>query len=465
MKSRFGEAWRGPGGVGEVLGIAYPLILSHLSFTLQTFVDRLLLTWYSTDAVAGAVAGLFAVWALISLFTGTGEYLTTFIAQYAGARRQERIGAAVWQGIYFAAGAGALCALAAPLAGPFFAWSGHDPAVREYEVAYASTLLAGGLPVVLMATLSSFFAGRGATLVVLKVNVLVTLVNVVLSYLWIFGYAGFPRAGVVGAARATILSHAVGALAYLALVLAPSARSQYGTLSGWRFEAPLFRRLIRFGLPSGLQYSIEILAFALFLGVVGRLGSVELAATGIAFNLNGLVFVPMMGLGLGVSALVARHLGAGDPAHAERSTWSGLGIAFVYMGLWSSLYLLVPGGLLAPYAAGAHDASFPAVERLAIVLLRFVALYSIFDMVNLICASGLRGAGDTAYTMRATLVLAWAGMLLPTWLACTYLGAGIYVAWTAASGYVVVLGLFMLRRFRAGAWKALRVIEAAPAGA
>jgi MATE family multidrug resistance protein len=98
------------------------------------------------------------------------------------------------------------------------------------------------------------------------------------------------------------------------------------------------------------------------------------------------------------------------------------------MAFWSSLYLLAPGWLLAPYAAGARDPGFPEVEALTRVLLRFVAVYSVFDMINLVCASGLRGAGDTAYTMRVTLVLAWAGMLLPTWLACSFLGAGIYVA-------------------------------------
>src|SRR5512141_2237568 len=112
--------WSGAGGGREVAILAYPLILSHLSFTIQTFVDRLLLTWYSAEAVAGAVTGLFAVWSLVALFTGTGEYLTTFVAQYVGAGRPARVGPAVWQGLYFAGGAGVLLALLAPLAGPVF---------------------------------------------------------------------------------------------------------------------------------------------------------------------------------------------------------------------------------------------------------------------------------------------------------------------------------------------------------
>src|SRR5271169_4630271 len=112
--------WSGPGGGREVLVLSYPLILSQMSFTVQTFVDRLFLTWYSPAAVAGAVTGLFAVWGLIGLFTGTGEFLTTFIAQYLGAGRPERIGPVVWQGIYFSVVAGLGIACLAPLADPVF---------------------------------------------------------------------------------------------------------------------------------------------------------------------------------------------------------------------------------------------------------------------------------------------------------------------------------------------------------
>jgi MATE family multidrug resistance protein len=442
--------------------VAYPLVLGHMSFTLQTFLDRVFLTWYSPDAVAGAITGLFITWALISLFLATGEYTGTFVAQYHGAQRPERIGPALWQGIYFAGLAGVLIAGVSPFAGAIFDRAGHDPRVRGYEVEFASLLMRGAFPVVLMGTLSSFFAGRSETLTVLRVNILATLTNVVLDYAWIFGNLGFPRAGVRGAALATITAQSLGCFVYLWLILRKDTRRRYATLSGWRFDPALFGRLLRFGFPSGLQVSLEILAFALFLVLVGRLGTVELAATGLAFNLNGVVWVPMVGLGLGVSSIVGRYQGAGRPELAERTTYSAIVIALAYMSVCSSLYFLAPSYLLAPYRAGADAALFPALERLASVLLRFVAVYSVFDMVSLMCASGLRGAGDTAFAMRATIGIGFLAMLLPTYLACTFLGGGIYTAWCFASLYPFLLGTLLLRRFRAGGWKELRVIEPAP---
>jgi MATE family multidrug resistance protein len=444
------------------VALAYPLILGHLSFTVQTFVDRVFLTWYSPEAVAGAVTGLFAVWSVIALFTGTGEYLTTFVAQYLGAGRRERIGPALWQGVYFSLGTGLFVAALSPLAQPVFDLAGHAPEIRIPEVQYARALLLGASPVILMATLSTFFAGRGQTQAVLRVNVLATVVNLVLDYLLIFGNAGFPEMGVTGAALGTILSQVAGAAVYVAIILKPEYRRAYRTLAGWRPEPWLVARLVRFGMPTGLQYSLEVGAFAVFMVIVGRIGALELAASGIAFNLNMIVFMPMVGLAIAVSSLVGRHLGADRPDVAERAVGSALRISFVYMAACGLLYVLGAPLLLAPYAAGADPATWPRIAEVATVLLRFVAVYSIFDMVNLVHAAGLRGAGDTVYPMALTLVLAWGAMLLPAWVGCVVMGAGAYFAWTTASLYVLLLGLLMRRRFRTGRWKSMRVIEPAP---
>ena len=334
--------------------------------------------------------------------------------------------------------------------------------MRGYEVAYARALMLGAFPVILMATLSAFFAGRGQTQAILGVNVIATLVNVVCDWLLIFGNAGFPEMGVTGAALGTILSQVVGAAVYLALLLRPEFRKAYRTLAGWRPEPGLVLRLVRFGMPTGLQYSLEVGAFAVFMVIVGRIGTLELAASGIAFNLNMIVFMPMVGLAIAVSSLVGRYLGADRPEVAERAVRSALAMSFAYMAACGLLYVLGATLLLAPYGAGADPATWPRIAEIATVLLRFVAVYSIFDMMNLIHAAGLRGAGDTVYPMALTFVLAWIAMLVPAWVGCVVLGAGAYFAWTMASLYVFLLGLLMRRRFRAGHWKAMRVIEPAP---
>jgi multidrug resistance protein, MATE family len=461
VTDRFIALWRGPGGVREVLSIGLPLILSQMSYTLQAFVDRVFLTWYSPEAVAGAVTAGFMVWSIVGIFIGTGEYLTAFIGQYYGARRYTRVGIALWQGFYFALLAGAVLVALVPLMTLIFHWAGHAPAVQRYELEYAGIFLGGSGAAVMMATLSTFFAGRGKTRVILLVNVVLTCIHMALDWWWIFDGPGHMGWGVRGAAAAAVASQVIGACAYAILILRPSARATYGTLAGWRFDPALFRRLLRFGLPTGLQFSLEIFAFALFMLIVGRIGTVPLAATSLAFSLNMIVFMPTLGLGVGVSSLVARYLGAEQPELAERSTWSAFGISLSYMTVCSLAYVLLPRVLLAPYAAASVHGSFGPVTEVAVVLLRFVAFYSIFDMSSAIFAAGLRGAGDTAYPMKVTLVFSWVALLIPTYVACVMFGLGLYAAWTAATLYVFCLGVMMQRRFRKGGWKSLRIVEPA----
>ena len=64
-----------------------------------------------------------------------------------------------------------------------------------------------------------------------------------------------------------------------------------------------------------------------------------------------------------------------------------------------------------------------------------------------------------AYPLKATIVLSWGAMLGPAFLLCVFLGGGVRTAWSTATAYVILLGILMFRRFRAGGWKSLRVIE------
>jgi MATE family multidrug resistance protein len=440
--------WRGDAGGKEVLDLGFPLILSMMSVTIQHFVNRIFLTWWSAEAVAGVTTGGFAMWVVTGLFNGTAEYATPFVSQYVGAKREDRIGAVVYQAAYFAGLAGLLGFGLSYFVTPLFDLVGHAPSIRAHEIAYSRIMLRGTFPVVLMVALSTYFAGRGRTKVVLAVTLLATALNVLFDWVLIFGKAGFPALGTVGAADATVASQALGALIYFVLIVRAPQRVAHG-FRDFAFRPGIFLRLLKLGVPSGLQPSLEILAFALFMFVIGNIGVAPLAATAIAFNLNTIVFLPAVGLGYGVSTLVARYLGMGRPALADRAIKSGLVISQIYMVGCSAGYLLAPGFLLAPYAAGADPARFAEIGSIATVLLRFVAFYS----------GGLKGAGDTRFPMTATVVISWAAMLLPTWWFCVRGGAGVYVAWAFATLYVVLLGVVMFVRYRKGEWQELRVIE------
>ncbi len=452
------KRWSEEGGYRQLLAVAFPLILSTGSWSVQHFVDRMFLAWHSPEAVAASMPAGMLNFALVCLFIGTANFVGTFVAQYAGAQRHDRIGPSLWQGIYLSLIGGAMVTAAAPFSERIFAFIGHDPAVSRLEADYFRILCMGAFPVIGSSALSGFYIGRGKTWPVMWINVAATAVNVVFDYAMIFGHWGFPRMGMKGAAWATVLSACVNFLAYVFLVFGRPQHRRY-RLGAFALDRELFGRLMKFGLPSGVQFLIDVAGFTAFILLMGRLGTVNLAATNIAFNINTLAFMPMIGIGIAVSTLVGQYIGAEKPVLAGRATWSGFHLTFLYMATIAFLYVAAPGLFIRPFASGSDPVRFAEIAPLTAVLLRFVAAYSIFDTMNIVFASAIKGAGDTRFVMLMIVVLSGFGLVLPTWLAIGVFGMGIMAGWTIATVYVSALGIAFLLRFLGGKWKSMKVIE------
>ncbi len=453
------ERWSREGGYKEVLNIALPMILSTGAWSFQQFVERMFLTWYSPESVAAAMPAGLVSFVFISLFLGTVTYANTFVAQYIGAGRPDRVGAAVWQAIHLSLVAGVLMVAFIPLAETIFDWAGHDPAVRTLEVAYFRILCFGAGPTLVGAATATLFTGLGRTRVVMWVNLSCAAgFNTLLSYAWIFGKWGLPAWGIRGAGWASVVTSLISAVVFLVLMFRASYRETYNTLRTWRPDGELLRRLIRFGLPSGVQFMLDIAAFSTFLLLVGRLGTTALAATNIAFNINSLAFMPMIGLGITVSTLVGQRLGQNRPDLAERSAFSASHVSLAYMGFLALGYALLPDLFLAPFARGADPGAFAQVRSTAAVLLKFVAVYCLFDSLYFAFSSALKGAGDTRFVLVVSMTLSWGIMAIPSYLAWR-LGWGLYAIWSCATVYIATLGVTFFLRFRGGVWKSMRVIE------
>ena len=455
------ERWHGKGGYREVLAVAIPLVLSTGAWAVQQFFDRMFLTWYSADALAAAMPAGILNFTIMAFFLGISSYVSTFVAQYFGAGRNGRIGPVLWQGIYIALIAGLIHVALIPLAEPFFQFVGHDPEVMQLEIIYFQILCLGAGPVVGSAALAGFYSGRGKTLPVMWVNLAGTVVNIALNYILIFGYLGFPAMGIKGAGIATVISGFFCFFVYMAITCRRAHEKDYRTLTGWRLDRPLFMRLLRFGLPNGIPFFLEHLCFTAFILIVGRLGKVELAATTLTLNIEALGFLPMLGFGMAVSILVGQRLGEDRPDLAERSVYSGFHLTFMYMATVAVAYVSIPEALFWPFIVNADPVSLAPIQELSIVLLKFVAVFSLFDTMCVIFSSGIRGAGDTRFVMFLVVGFSVFGLALPIFITLGLFNLGVYAAWTILTLYIVILGFAFLSRFLGGKWKSMRVIEKA----
>ena len=307
--------------------------------------------------------------------------------------------------------------------------------------------------------LSGFYSGRGKTWPVLWVNAATTVVNLVLDYALIFGRWGFPELGIRGAGIATVLAGVFSLLLFFALMCSAVNRNKFHTIKGWRLERDLFVRLLRYGFPSGVQFFLEMAGFTAFVLLVGRLGIASLAATNIAFNINTLAFMPMIGCGIAVSVLVGQYLGSDKPDRAQSAVYSGFHLTLAYMLSIAAAYVLVPDVFVAPFALRADPEEFSEIYGYSIILLRFVAVYSVFDTMNIVFCSAIKGAGDTRYVMLITVILSVFIFILPVYLAVVVFEFGLMVAWIFSSAYIISLGFIFYLRFLGGKWQTMRVIE------
>jgi MATE family multidrug resistance protein len=446
------------GGLRELLRLAWPLILSHSFLTLQILLDRVLLSRAAGEAVGASMAAAMLYWVPIALLMNTAGYATTFVAQYTGAEQPRHVGPVVWQALYFSLGTGLAFLLLLPLAGIIVDLLGHESHLRELEADYFRCLCFAALPTLVTAAVSSFFAGRGDSRTVLLINAVGLAVNGSCAFAWINGVWGFPRLGIVGAGWATVAGSNSSALVALALMLRPRYRLLHATWAGRAFDGALLQRLLRFGLPNGVFAALDVLGFTCFLAFVGRLGPEQLAASSIAFSINLIAFLPVMGIGQAVEVLVGQRLGEDRPDLAARSTWLGLGVALVTTGVLALVFVLLPGPLANLFASTEANVSWERIGPLVPGLLRFVAVYCLFDATNLVFSYALRGAGDTRFVTWVAVALSWPVMVLPT-AAAWYFGWGLHWAWTFASLYIVALAMTFLLRFRGGKWRSMRVIE------
>jgi MATE family multidrug resistance protein len=439
------------GHVREVALLAYPVILTQLSMTTMGVVDSAMVGQLGATELAAVGFGAVWIWTIFCCFIGTATAVQTFVAQHHGAGEPEACGAWAWQGFWALIPAATAAALVFQLAvGPLLDGLAPSEAVRPLAGSYMTIRGYGSVGMCTATLFAAFFRGIGDTRTPLYMTLLANGVNVVLDYALIFGHLGLPAWGVEGAAAATASAEWLYALTLGLMLLPPHIRRTFRT-GPVRPQRTALRRLLRTGMPIGGQWQLEMLSFAVFLTLVARMGDAAMAASQAFIALLSLSFMQAMGIAIAVSTLVGRYIGARDVEAAERSFVSGQKLALALSGAVGLLFLALPGPLLRVFSDD------PEVLRLGAPLLAIGALFQLFDAFGIVADGALRGAGDTRWPFLVRCVLAW-GLFVPlAWLLGGVLEGGLTGAWLGGIAYVLLLSGYLVRRFRSGHWKAIRI--------
>jgi len=265
--------------------------------------------------------------------------------------------------------------------------------------------------------------------------------------------------GIRGAATASNIAVISGALVYLYLIFQQQYRQRFNLIASWKFDWSLFNRLIYFGAPNGIRLFIDMSAFTAFLMFVGTLGTHQGVTTNIAFNIEALSFLPMVGMMIGVAVLVGQRLGENNPELAEKAAWSAIHLALAFFGVLAVLYLTVPKLFIYPFTLhGGLDELDQGVETI-VVLLRFIAFFCLFDAIFLVFLGALEGAGDTRFIMKMSIAISIFLLIVPCYLYIQYFDATLLGLWWIVTLNVVIYCAVFYWRFKTGPWKTMRVIE------
>jgi MATE family multidrug resistance protein len=328
------------------------------------------------------------------------------------------------------------------------------------ETSYFQIACLGSPAVVIEAAIAAFFIGRGKTMIVMYVSLGATAINLLLDWWLIFGIGSIPEMGIQGAAWATTVSVWLKVICYLLLMLRRENREPFGLQTGFKLDRRLLGRLFRFGFPSGCQLWLEGLAISLFVLFIGQIGEMEAAATTIAFSLNLLAFIPVVGMGMSVSILVGERIGSNEVHLAKRAVRNGLIISLLYSLFFVVLYLFTPHFFLLAHAAGTQGAHYDGIQSTTVFLLRFVAFYCLFDCVQIIYSSALRGAGDTRFILVATLFNSV--FFVTIGISGSYLiDVSFALTWwfSMITGWILGFAMIFWWRYRAEVWTGMSVIQ------
>ncbi|NCC24198.1 MAG: MATE family efflux transporter [Deltaproteobacteria bacterium] len=439
--------------VPRLLKLAGPLVLSFSTVALMQVVDALVLSRHSSEAVAAMGPSSMAVIVFQALLFGTAGYAGIFVAHSYGRGDFHGVRSSAWLGIHTAAVSGMLAlALAWPLA-QIFGLVGHSPQVADDEMVYFSICMAGSFFPVLGAALSGWLAGIGRTLTITWVTFVSFALNVVLTWVLVLGAWGFPRMGMAGAALGTVISQMVAAILFVALF----ARNEgFADAEARRLQWREFRRFLLMALPMGLRISGEVVAWTVFLVIVGRLGTVELAASSIAFRINGLAFFPALGLGQAAGILIGHARGAGNDDEVPIITWQSLFVCEIWMLAMAVLFVTVPEPLMTIFAGTGPDSG--QIVESGVLVLKFVAVYCLFDAANVMISYVLSATGDTGWIARA-FALCTAVFMAVLWLVDQTMPS-LTAEWILATGFVFATAALWMFRFQSGEWRRIKVLRA-----
>jgi MATE family, multidrug efflux pump len=378
-----------------VLGL--PLIGGHLAQIAIGLTDTVMLGWYGVEALAAVTLAASYFFVLFLMGAGFGWAVMPMVAASAAEhdevqiRRTTRMG--LWLSILFGVAAMPLLWWSEPI----LLALGQKAEVSAMAAEYLRLAGWGLFPALLVMVIKSYLAALERTQIVLWIALGAAVVNALVNYAFIFGNWGAPELGVMGAALASVatqLTSLAAVIVYAMRVLPEHTLFQ----RFWRPDWEMFVRVFRLGVPISLTNLSEMSLFTASTMMMGWLGTVPLAAHGIALQLTSVMFMVLLGLSNVATIRAGNAFGRHDRGHMVRGAIVVTVMSLVVSAITILLFLTVPEPFILLFLEPG-DPDRPAILAIGVGLLAVAALFQLVDGAQVIALGLLRGVQDTAVPM------------------------------------------------------------------
>ena len=450
---------------GKYIRLAVPSVCEMVLISLINMMDTVMVSGIGTDAVAAVGLVGQPRMIMLSMFFALNVGITAVVARRRGEKRQDAANATVRTAIVICIALSALLmALLIPLATPLMRFAGAE-AGRTLEDATEYFIIMGiALPFqALSMALCAAQRGVGNTKLTMEVNITSNLVNILFNYLLINGIGPFPRLGVRGAAIATAIGLFVGFILSLTAMLRGSAGGflHISRRDSWKPDGEACKALFKVASSAMVEQLAMRVGFFSYAKIVASLGTDAFAAHQICMQFMNLSFSCADGLGVAGTSLVGRMLGAKRPDMAHIYGTLAQRFSLMISLVLAACCILLRGPLVSMFIN--RDAS-QDVRVMAETIMVVLGLVQPLQMLSVVAAGALRGAGDVRCTARVMLItvtlirpiLALTGV----YVAGTLMGRSdiaLTAAWCATLCDMSVRMVLMLRRYKSGEWHKIRV--------
>lgn len=393
-----------------IFSMSIPMMISMLVQALYNIVDSIFVAQISEDALT-AVSLAFPIQNLmIAVAVGTAVGVNALLSRRLGEKNQEDVDKCAGNSLFLsAASAVVFIILGFTIPRFFFETQTDNPAIIEYGVTYLEICMIWCFGVFCSITLERLLASTGRTGLSMVSQLVGTAFNLMFDPLLIFGYWGFPKMGIAGAAIATVMGQFAAMITSLILNLKYNKDINF-KLKELLPDGRIIKGIYSVGVPSILLQSVGSVMVYFLNMILGAFSSTAIAVFGVYFKLQSFIFMPIFGLNNGVVPIIAYNFGARKKSRIKRAVFVGTISAFCIMSVGTLIFELLPGWLLGFFNASEQ------MLFMGIPALRIIAVHFPIAAICIIFGSVLQAFGEGVKSMIVSFIRQLVVLLPVAWL-------------------------------------------------